>query len=107
MKTKSDKEILISMGYRQMGKNIYGKPIAHHMFIYDYPNSTLKNIFKGRDNNLHIWDSQGYELTPDVEDDFLKFIKYCEQFTRISTDCASNFEFINNDDIALLMYDKL
>lgn len=88
------KKVLLSMGYRQIKKDVYGKPVAMNLFMFEINTLIWTNWFVGRNKQQLIWESNLYEPDETVENDFIKFLKHTEAYTRIS-DKESQYEFLS------------
>lgn len=89
---KTIPEILYSMGYREMEKNVFGKPIAYSIFIVVLKENEIvwSNRFKNNEE-FYVWDTDIISK----EDFTIDFIKDCENETNISfhDNCNTSFEF--------------
>jgi hypothetical protein len=89
---------LTKMGYRHMGKDVWAKPIGHHIFTFNLNKGEWLNLFKALTDETHIWDSKSITV-PDNEDDFLNTLKMYEQYTNISSGSnQTNFEFLTIEE---------
>lgn len=94
---------LIKMGYRQLRKDVWAKPVAFHLFMFETDKMLWTNFFKGaNDGALCIWNSETYkekDWEVDGKSSFLLFLKYSEQYTKIDIrNVDSEFEFITNEE---------
>jgi hypothetical protein len=97
MKKKDIKLALTKMGYRELEKNVWAKPIANHLFTYDLEKSEWLNIFKGLTDKILVWNSHNFGVLEN-EADFLRKLKMCESTNISSGNEETNFEFLTVDD---------
>jgi len=89
------KDLLISMGYRELRINVWAKPVGFHLFMFELDKKLFTNYFKSNTGELCIWNSEIYEPDENVKNDFLNFLKYTECYTRNSIQIESEFQFFN------------
>lgn len=92
-KTTIDRD-LTAMGYRKMKSNLYAKPVACNLFTFDVDTYQWKNLFKGVDGEIHIWDSTKFGSS----DDLLSCLKFTEAYTKLFS-LPSEFHFYNIEDL--------
>ena len=78
------REVMISMGYREVKEKRWAKPVGLHLFTFDEEGTRWTNWFYGVDNKMHIWETHE-DCTQYGE--FLVTLKQWEAWTRIS--CGS------------------
>ena len=103
--------VLISFGYRELGPNIWAKPVANVLFIIRINEMLFECIFKANNselnskyvkNGLCIWSN--YKLSGETKEDLLISLKYAEQHhSKIDIYTESNFEFITEKDYINLL----
>jgi len=90
---------LVKMGYRSLKPKIWAKPVAFHLFLFEEEKLLWTNFFKGVDGQMLIWNTETYkekDWEVDGKEEFLLFLKYTEQYTRIDTrNVDSEFEFLS------------
>lgn len=88
---------LNSLGYREMTKGVYGKPVAMNLFTFEIKNLTWTNWFKGGNDGVEsfVWHHAVYDKTKD--ENFLIFIKDSEAATRLSR-TFSEYEFLTKKE---------
>lgn len=100
-------EILIKMGYRTLKKGVWAKPVAFHLFLFEMDKMLWTNFFKGNNNAMLVWNTETYKEEDwgvDGKPNFLLFLKYTEQYTRIDTrNVDSEFEFLTDQEIYSLI----
>lgn len=95
---------LIKMGYRSIDMGIWGKPVAFHLFVFNEVTLKWHNFFRAANgDSICVWNSEEYKETDwevDGEPNFLLFLKYTEQSTKISVrNPESKFEFLTSEEI--------
>lgn len=90
------KKALISMGYRNIQKNVWAKPIGYCIATFDMDSNTWRSSFQSfSDQSIHVWNSHVYNVpTENIESDFLTYLKECETNSKWRIATGSNFEFI-------------
>lgn len=96
------------MGYRELKQGVWAKPVAFHLFLFEEDKMLWTNFFKTPDkNSICIWNSEEYkekDWEVDGEPNFLLFLKYTEQYTRIDVrNTESHFEFLTPEEINKLI----
>jgi len=99
---------LIKMGYRQLRKDVWAKPVAFHLFLFEMDKMLWTNFFKGaKDGSFNIWNSEKYkekDWEVDGKSSFLLFLKYTEQYTKIDVrNVDSEFEFMTEEELYKLI----
>jgi len=99
---------LIKMGYRQLRKDVWAKPVAFHLFLFEMDKMLWTNFFKGpKDGDFNIWNSEKYkekDWEVDGKSSFLLFLKYTEQYTKIDVrNVDSEFEFMTDEKLYKLI----
>ena len=92
------KKVLVSLGYRMIKPGVWFKPIGFHNLSFETATNVWTNWFKGTGGELLIWNSDIYEPDPEVEDDFKRFIQYCECQTRTDFYNEADFSFLTLED---------
>ena len=72
---------LISIGYRELESNIWGKPVGFHLFLYDIKRREWSNHFIGKNKQSLIWETSIFNK--EEEDELIESIGVVEQYTRI------------------------
>lgn len=92
-----NKEIdLLSMGYRKMREEIYGKPMGYGLLLVDLAKMSVRFVFKDKKDKLSTWDSA------DLSDDsFLQDLKSGEtKCYRVLWECnKGDFGFVNTEEV--------
>ena len=88
------KQALQKMGYRHMGNDIWGKPIAYHLLIVRMIDNkpTMVNHCMGIQNQLLIWDRQSLE-----SDNYESSLKMAEFSTSKEVVNGGDFGFLTTD----------
>jgi len=98
---------LIKMGYRQLRKDVWAKPVAFHLFLFEMDKMLWTNFFKGANDSMQIWNTETYiekDWEVDGKSSFLLFLKYTEQYTRSDTrNVDSEFEFMTEEELYKLI----
>lgn len=100
---------LIQMGYRKLKHDVWAKPVAFHLFFFEMDKMLWTNFFKGKDNAMCIWNSETYKeddwkINDNDPPNFLSFLKYTEQYTRIDVRGEdSQFEFLTDEEMYKLI----
>ena len=87
-------KILISLGYRKMIDNLYGKPIAQNLFCFKIEENEFVNCVIGINGEVLIWNKETFN----DEISFIDFIKDCEGSSHIETLLKSDFEFLTREE---------
>lgn len=92
MDTEKEKA-LMSLGYRKMAENKYGKPIGYSLFIFEADKFECGEWFRGVDNKIYLMRQEK------IQDDnhFLEYLKYFE-VSYHPTWLKSNFEFLTREE---------
>ena len=101
------KDTLTKMGYRELVPNTWAKPIGFHMFAFELDKNLFGNWFKAKNGDIHIYDNTVYEPDVTVDNDFMRFLKYCECQARTDINIESEFEFISVTDHLLNLIDLI
>lgn len=95
------------MGYRQLRKGVWAKPVAFHLFFFETDKMLWTNFFKGANDTMLVWNTETYkekDWEVDGKPNFLLFLKYTEQYTRIDTrNVDSEFEFMTEEELYKLI----
>jgi hypothetical protein len=102
-------EILTKMGYRQLREDVWAKPVAFHLFLFEMDKMLWTNFFKGaKDGSICVWNTETYkekDWEVDGKSPFLLFLKYTEQCTKIDVrNVDSEFEFLTVGEFANLNF---
>jgi hypothetical protein len=71
-------QVLVSMGYRQMNRVLWGKPVGMALLTYNTRSSLWECRVKGVKEKILFWSGSNYE--PAGGEDFLRFIMECEAY---------------------------
>lgn len=92
---KTDKiEILASLGYRLIGKDVYAKPFAFNLLTYNLETDCIENLAKALGGQLLLFESEKFTAE---SDDFTRFIKHFEKHAHM-IDNQSNFGFMTMEE---------
>lgn len=110
MKEEQIERSLMKMGYRKLSRpGVWAKPVAFCLFLFEMDKMLWTNFFKGNDNSFQIWNTETYkkedwEVEGKEEEEFLLFLKYTEQYTRIDVrNVDSEFEFLTEEEMYKLI----
>jgi len=93
------KKDLISMSYREMKPNVWGKPFGYHLITFELDKNLWTNWFMNSFKEPLIWNSIVYIPNPKVENHFLNFIQYCEACTNVNGHKGGTFEFFTTAEL--------
>ncbi len=93
------KRALTRMGYRHMGNEVWGKPVAFHLLIVflDAGTLTMFNHFKGANNQVLLWDR--HELDVDNLESSIKFAEYGTRVDVGQPSSGGDFSFITQKEM--------
>lgn len=88
------------MGYRHMGKGVWAKPVAYHLFtvrlVKDVP--TFTNYFLGAKKKILVYDNHVISDKDGGYEDSLKFAEYSTRTNVGSLGFNSDFGFLTKED---------
>jgi hypothetical protein len=86
---------LRQMGYRHMGKGVWGKPVGYHLLTVHTKAkaAVFTNHFKGAKDQPLVWNRHG--LDPE---DYLSSLKFAERGTRLNMAQPSEYQFVTPDE---------
>jgi hypothetical protein len=81
---------LTSMGYRDMGGDVWGKPFGYHLICFDINKKEWTNYMKTTGGDTTVWHREKFKEKKETT--FVEFLKDCEADTNI-TGHISKVEF--------------
>jgi hypothetical protein len=93
------KQALRKMGYRHMGKGVWGKPVAYHLLTVQVEKEKVRftNYFKGVQDKVLVWESKVLDA-----EDYEASLKLGEYATRTDVGQpyhSSSFGFLTREEM--------
>lgn len=87
---------LISMGYRDMGKGAYGKPVAGEIFLFRTATREITLVFRGADGQIYVWNRS---VLPENFEASHIITEECGLMERFRGDPYKGFSFISLTEV--------
>lgn len=94
---------LIAMGYREIAKNMWAKPVANNILLVNLETQKISLLFKDVKGKTSVWSS--LKIDRDITTEQILYSEYAMLIGGIHGDALKDWSFLTKEDIANLIAD--